>query len=494
MDKQTMTHLMNSYDFIAISAIMPEMLLAGSAIILLLGGVLANNASTNRSILHLSLFTLLAVLGILILAPAVNTKQFLFHNMYVADNFSQWIKILLVIGTTLTLVISDAWLVKTGNYKFEYVVLVFFSLLGMMLMVSANDLLSVYVALELTSLPLYVLASFNRDTLKSTESGIKYFVLGSLASCMLLFGISLVYGFAGTTSFTDLHEPLLHHADVSKGVLVGIILIICALCFKISAAPFHMWTPDVYEGAPTPVTAYFSVVPKIAAIALFSRLLLDPFGGMIYDWRQVLAFVATLSMIVGALGALTQTNIKRLLAYSSIGHVGYMLVGLTSGTIAGIAGVVIYFTLYIPASIGAFACILMMQREGHYLENINDLSGFSRVRPKIAFCLAVFMFSMAGIPPLAGFFGKMYVFLAAIHSGLLVLAVVGVLTSVIACFYYLKIVKIMYFDEPSEALIMAKPSFPLLLTVYLCALFTLVYFIMPTPLVLSAFNAARALF
>ncbi|MEI6730296.1 MAG: NADH-quinone oxidoreductase subunit N, partial [Pseudomonadota bacterium] len=350
-------------------------------------------------------------------------------------------------------------------------------------------LMALYISLELASLPLYLLASFERDSLRSTESGVKYFVLGAIASGIMLFGSSLLYGFTGSLSFSvfaNLHS-------LSSGALLGLVLVITGFCFKISAAPFHNWTPDVYQGAPTPVTAYFSVVPKIAAMAIFIRFLIQAFGGLIHDWQQIILFVSALSMIVGALGGLTQTNIKRLLAYSSIGHVGYALMGLASGTLIGVSGIIVYFTLYIAMSIGAFACILYMQREGEYVEEISDLSGIAKTKPGIAFALALFMFSMAGIPPLAGFFGKMYVFLAAMESGLSTLAVIGVLSSVVACFYYLKIVKVMYFDDIIEPLDNVESN-TLGVTIMLCALFTLLFFIMPTPLIYYANLAAGALF
>jgi NADH-quinone oxidoreductase subunit N len=372
-------------------------------------------------------------------------------------------------------------------------VLMLFSLLGGMLMVSANDLLALYVGLELSSLPLYVLAAISRDSLKSTEAGLKYFVLGALASGMLLFGISLVYGFAGTTGFEPLAQLLKDHSAPSSGLVVGLVLIVTALCFKVSAAPFHMWTPDVYEGAPTPVTAFFSIVPKLAALALFTRVLIQPFGALLTEWRQIIVFVSVASMATGALGALMQTNIKRLLAYSSIGHIGYALIGLATGSSDGVSSILIYFTLYVFMSAGAFACVLMMNTGGVAVESIGDLAGLSRTRPRMAFALAVFMFSMAGIPPLAGFFGKLYVFLAALKAGLVGLAVFGVLASVVACYYYLKVVKIMYFDEPAQTFDTDVPS-GTRIALALCATVTILFIMIPAPLVSGAQRAAQALF
>jgi len=480
-------------DTFVTAALTPEMLIGASAIVFLLGGVYAKNQKTDKLILGLGLFILVALFGLMVFTPLLHGREVLFAHMFISDGFSFFVKAMMVGGAALVFMLSSGWFARPENTRFEFPVLMLFALLGMMLMVSANDLLAVYVGLELSSLAQYVLASFSRDSLKSTEAGLKYFVLGALASGMFLFGSSLVYGFAGSTGFEALGS--LFHAEhlPNSGILVGLILIIVGFCFKVSAAPFHMWAPDVYEGAPTPVTAYFSIAPKIAAMALFVRLLIQPFGGMMYEWQQVIVAVSMASMIVGALGALTQSNIKRLLAYSSVGHVGYALMGLAAGTVAGVSGILIYLTLYIFMSAGAFACVLMMTRNGEPVETIADLAGLSRTRPRMAFALAVFMFSMAGIPPLAGFFGKMYVFLAAIAAGLNVLAVVGVLASVVACFYYLKIVKLMYFDEPVAPFDVEVPSTTRWVLIA-CVLVTAFYFIIPAPLVVQARIAAEALF
>lgn len=475
------------------ATLVPEMLVCGSAFVFLMGGVFAADRRTDRALLGTGLFALLSLIAIMILLPITMPRQVLFFGMFVDDGFSRLVKIVLVASTALVFMISDSWLVKDNNQRFEYNVLMLFSLLGMMLMVSANDLLSLYVGLELSSLPLYVLASFSRDSLKSTEAGLKYFVLGSLASGMILFGASLVYGFAGSTNFTALTRLFHASGHLPLAVLFGLVLVIVGLCFKVSAAPFHMWTPDVYEGAPTPVTAFFSTAPKIAAVMLFVRLLIQPFGHAVHDWQQVVVFVSALSMIVGALGALMQSNIKRLLAYSSIGHVGYALMGLAAGNASGISSILIYFILYVAMSIGAFAVVLMMQRDGEAKEAIADLAGLARTHPRMAFGLAVFMFSMAGIPPLAGFFGKLYVFLAAIHAGLYPLAIIGVLSSVVACFYYLKIVKVMYFDEPEKPFDANIPGV-LSLVMWACAAFIVLFCILPTPLVSLAAAASEALF
>ncbi len=366
-----------------------------------------------------------------------------------------------------------------------------FATLGMMFMISANDLLTLYVGLEMSSLALYVLASFQRDHAKSSEAGLKYFVLGALASGMMLFGMSLVYGFAGTTGFAALADVFSGAETISKGVTVGMILIIVGFCFKLSAAPFHMWAPDVYEGAPTPVTAFFATAPKIAALALFTRVLLSPFGHLIDQWQQIVIFASVASMLVGALAAIMQTNIKRLLAYSSIGHVGFMLMGIASGSVEGVQAVLIYLSVYIFMSAGAFGCVLLMKRDDEPVEDIKSLSGLAQTSPKMALALAIFMFSMAGIPPLAGFFGKMYVVLAAIKAGLAWLAVVGVVTSVVACYYYLKVVKVMYFDAPARTFDAPAPTLSIGVTLAACV--TFLFFLLPTPLVTHALAAAQAL-
>jgi NADH-quinone oxidoreductase subunit N len=361
-------------------------------------------------------------------------------------------------------------------------------------MVSANDLMSLYVGLELQSLSLYVIAAFKRDSARATEAGLKYFVLGALSSGMLLYGCSLIYGFAGTTNFTALARLFDGAAAAASiGLIIGLVFLAAGLAFKVSAVPFHMWTPDVYEGAPTPVTAFFSVAPKIAAMALFMRTMLGPFGALSDDWRQIIVFLAIASMVLGAFAAINQTNIKRLMAYSSIGHVGYALIGLAAGTVDGVRGVLIYLAIYLAMNVGTFAAILSMRRGNGFTEEIGDLAGLARTQPGLALALGVFMFSLAGIPPLAGFFGKFYVFLAAINAGMHGLAVIGVLASVVGAFYYLRIVKLMYFDEPGEPLQQPlRRELAVILTG--TGLFTFLFFIHPTPLLAAAEAAARVLF
>ena len=363
------------------------------------------------------------------------------------------------------------------------------------MMVSANDLISLYVGLEMQSLSLYVMAAFQRHDLRSTEAGLKYFVLGALASGMLLYGSSLVYGFAGTTSFEGLAGVLqgANAAHPSVGLVIGIVFILVGLAFKVSAVPFHMWTPDVYEGAPTPVTAFFSVAPKLAAIGLFVRVMIDPFGDLVAQWQQIVIFVSIASMALGGFVAINQTNIKRMMAYSSIGHVGYALIGLAVGNEVGVRGILIYMAIYVFMNLGTFACILCMRRGERMVEDIKDLTGLSKTHPMVAAAMAIFMFSMAGIPPLAGFFGKFYIFLAAIEAELYTLAVIGVLTSVVGAFYYLRIIKIMYFDDVTEELehpIPRELGWVLLGT----ALVIVLFFVYPSPLLDAAGIAAAALF
>jgi len=473
---------------------LPELLLAGLATALLMVGVFRGNEST-RSILMLASTGLAVIFAVLVLRPGTGGGAF--GGLFVADGFALFMKALVLIGSTVAMIMSLRYFEREQALRFEYPVLMLFATLGMMMMISAEDLMSLYLGLELQSLSLYVIAAFRRDTLRSTEAGLKYFVLGALSSGMLLYGASMIYGFAGTTSFQALASVFAEIAVAgeapSLGLVVGLVFLIAGLAFKVSAVPFHMWTPDVYEGAPTPVTAFFATAPKIAAMALFVRVIMGPFGEFVGQWQQILVFISIASMILGALAAINQSNIKRLMAYSSIGHVGYALVGLAAGTEAGVRGVVIYMAIYLFMNLGTFACILCMRRKDVMVEMIEDLKGLSKTNPMMALVLAIFMFSMAGIPPLAGFFGKLYVFLAAIESGLYTLAVVGVLSSVIGAFYYLRIVKLMYFDEPSEAF--DRPiGGEMVLVLAGTGAAILLFFVFPGPLLDSAAAAAAALF
>ena len=428
--------------------VMPEIILAIGSMLLLMLGVFRGNKSFSQVTL-LSVLVLV-VTGFVLLTQVGGERQLTFGGMFVSDSFAIFTKVLILIGSGVAMLISINYLKDHSIDKFEYPILILLATLGMMLMVSANSLLSLYMGLELQSLSLYVLAAMNRDRTRSTEAGLKYFVLGALSSGMLLYGISLVYGFSGSVNFDVLSETLKGGADASIGVIIGMVFLIAGLAFKISAVPFHMWTPDVYEGSPTPVTAFFAAAPKVAAFALFIRVMIGAFPEMHSEWQQVIIFISVASMFVGAFLALVQKNIKRLMAYSSIGHIGYALMGLAAGTETGIEALLIYLAIYLTMTLGAFAAILSMRRADGMVEDINDLSGLSSNNLPMAVAIAIFMFSLAGIPLLAGFLGKWFVFKAAVEAGLIPLAVIGVVTSVVGAFYYLNIIKIMFFNEPAE--------------------------------------------
>ncbi len=427
---------------------MPEAFLACAGMALLMVGVFRKEEGVRFIILLTELVLIIAVILVL---QAPEGRVLAFDGLYLSDDFASFMKILALLGAGLTLAMSLGYIEREQMARFEFPVLLLFATLGMMMMISANDLISLYLGLELQSLSLYVVAAFRRDTVRSSEAGLKYFVLGALSSGMLLYGCSLVYGFSGTTGFDELARILTSDTEPSLGLIVGLVFVLTGLAFKISAVPFHMWTPDVYEGAPTPVTAFFATAPKIAAVALFVRVMMGPFGGLFDQWQQVVIVISVGSMVLGAFAAIMQSNIKRLMAYSSIGHMGYVLIGLATGTEKGIGAIGVYMAIYLIMNLGVFACILCMRRDGLMVEQIDDLKGLARTSPLMALALGMLMFSMAGIPPLAGFFGKLLIFQSAIESGLYTLAVIGVLSSVVAAFYYLRIVKIMYFDEPADA-------------------------------------------
>ncbi len=429
--------------------VMPEIIMALMGMVLLIFAVSQGNKSY-RIVSWYVVLTCITVGAILLRFP--QGVSITFGGMFVTEPFAVFMKLLVLAGASLVLLMSITYMQREKIARFEYPILILFSTLGMMVMLSANDLISLYMGLELQSLPLYVLAAFNRDNLKSSEAGLKYFVLGALSSGLLLYGCSMVYGFAGTTNFIGLAEVFALEATPVAGVVVGLVFILVGLLFKISAVPFHMWSPDVYEGAPSSVTAFFAVVPKIAAIGLLIRVSMSAFGGIAEQWQQVLMLVAMGSMIVGSMAAIVQTNIKRLMAYSSIGHMGYALIGLTAASSAGVQGLLVYMMIYMFTTAGVFAIILLMVRKNMQVETIDDLAGLAQYKPLMALCMAVLMFSMAGIPPLAGFFGKLFVFQAAMAEGMYTLAIVGVLTSVIAAYYYLRIIKVMYFDSATEQL------------------------------------------
>lgn len=467
---------------------LPEVVLAVGVMVLLMVGVFRGNQSTS---LVGGLAAALLV-GVLVLS-ITGESGLAFDGLFIENGFTGFVKVLVLAASAVAIIMAAGYCSREDMERFEYPILMTIATLGMMMMVSANDFIALYVGIELQSLSLYVLAAFRRDSLRSTEAGLKYFVLGALSSGMLLYGCSLIYGFSGHTGFTGVAEVLTGSGTVPLGVAAGIVFVAAGLAFKVSAAPFHMWTPDVYEGAPTPITAFFAVAPKIAAMALFVRVLQGPFGNLVDVWQQVIVFIALASMILGAFAAVAQTNVKRLMAYSSIGHVGYALVGVAAGSEAGVSGVLIYFTLYLFMNLGTFACILSMRRGGRMVESLSDLSGLSKTHPLMAAALAAFMFSMAGVPPLAGFWGKLYVFQAAVGAGLYVLAVIGVLASVVSCFYYLRIVKLMYFDEASEPLDpqIGKEMAAVLLV---SAVVVLAFIVVPGPITGPATAAAAALF
>jgi NADH-quinone oxidoreductase subunit N len=470
--------------------VLPELLVALFAMALLVYGAYAGDRAV-RSVSWIAVLVLV-VAGVVVAGVAARPGTS-FGGQFILDEFAVFAKWLVLLGSALTIVISLAFNERQGMARFEYPILILFATLGMMMMVSANDLIALYVAIELQSLALYVIAAFQRDNARSSEAGLKYFVLGGLSSGMLLYGLSFVYGFAGTTNFDKLASLFGVMGEPSTGLIVGLVFVIAGLAFKLAAVPFHMWTPDVYEGAPTPVTAFFAAAPKIAAFALTIRVLVGPFGDLFAQWQQIIVVIAVLSMVLGALAAIMQSNIKRLLAYSSIGHVGYALIGVAAGSETGVQGVLIYLAIYVVMVVGTFCCVLCMRQYGRPVESIADLAGLSRTHPLIALAFGVFMFSMAGIPPLAGFFGKLYVFLAAVEAGLYVLAVIGVLTSVVAAFYYLRIVKLMYFDDPAEGFERPIPR-EVGLVMAGTGLLTFLFFIHPSPLIAGAKEAAAVLF
>lgn len=465
--------------------VLPELVLAAGAMALLMLGAFRGGQTT--SLVTGLAVVLLAITGALVLwLPG--GKLTTFGGSFIVDDYARFLKILALLGSGVTLILSRGYLAEQAKI-FEYAILVTLSTVGMMVLISAADLIMLYLGLELMSLALYVVAASHRDDTKSTEAGLKYFVLGALSSGMLLYGASLIYGFTGTVSFAGIAAEA---KGGNIGLLFGLVFLLVGLCFKVSAVPFHMWTPDVYEGAPTPVTSFFASAPKVAAIAVFTRVALTAFPGIVPQWQQIIVFVSIASMALGSFAAIGQKNIKRLMAYSSIGHMGFALVGLAAGTEQGAQGVLVYIAIYVAMTLGTFAIILAMKRNGQAVETISDFSGLSRTNPMLAFFFAMFLFSLAGIPPLAGFFAKFYVFLAAIKAGLFTLAVIGVVTSVVGAFYYLTIIKVMYFDEPKEAMEPMRVELRVVLAV--AGIFNLLFFVYPAPLVSAATAAAKSLF
>ena len=466
--------------------IFPELVLALGALALILMGAWKERspwAVVDSAIVVLGI----ALLGVFLTHAPTGSA---FGGAFIDDSFARFMKALALTGSIVSLLLSADYMKRQNVGGFELPALMVLATLGMLMLISANDFIALYLGLELMSLSLYVVAAYNRDNLKATEAGLKYFVLGALSSGMLLYGASLLYGYAGSTSFAAVAVALKAGANV--GVVFGLVFVLAGLCFKISAAPFHMWTPDVYEGAPTPVTAFFASAPKMAAMAALVRVTMTTFPGVADEWRQIIAFIAIASMAIGAFAAIGQTNIKRLMAYSSIGHIGYALVGLAAGTVQGAQGVAVYMAIYLVMTLGSFAAILLMRRDGKYVEEIADLAGLGKTRPAMALALAMLLFSLAGIPPLFGFLAKWYVFSAAIQAGLYPLAVIGVLLSTVSAYYYLRIIKMMYFDPATASF--DAPEAAERTVLFVAALIVSLATLVPAPLVNAATAAAKSLF
>lgn len=417
--------------------------------------------------------------------------SFAFGRMFVDDAFARFVKIILLAGASLSIMLSWSYMQQENLERPEYPVLILFATLGMMLMVSASDMLSVYVGLELQSLSLYVLAAYRRDDLRSSEAGLKYFVLGALSSGLILYGISLIYGYTGSTDFISIS---LAGRDVTPppiGLIIGVVFVCAAMAFKVGAVPFHMWTPDVYEGAPTPVTAFFASVSGVAAIAMFTRLLMQPFFALSHEWHQIMIFISVASMLLGSFAGLAQSNIKRLMAYSAIANMGFILVGLAVGGKDGMQAMLVYLAIYFINTLGVFGVVLCLRRNGKMVEKIADLSGLGKTNPMLALTMVLFMFSLAGVPPLAGFFGKYFVFLAAVKANLLPLAIIGMLTSVVSAYYYLRVIKVMYFDEAQQP-IDPLPDIGVKLVIGFAALYVVVFTFAPSPVIDGAAKAMHS--
>jgi NADH-quinone oxidoreductase subunit N len=474
----------NAMPMSSMTQVLPEIVLAVGAMALLMFGAYRGERSGSA----VSVCSILLLIAAAVIVAVIPNGR-IFGGSFIVDDFARFMKILAYAGSAFAIVMSLDYLDRARQQTFEYPVLILLSTVGMGMLISAGDLIALYLGLELMSLALYVVAASNRDSVQSTEAGLKYFVLGALSSGMLLYGCSLIYGFTGNVSFAGIAKA---STQGGIGLIFGLVFLFAGFCFKVSAVPFHMWTPDVYEGAPTPVTAFFAAAPKIAAMAIFARATITAFPGITLQWQQIVVFVAIASMALGAFAAIGQTNIKRLMAYSSIGHMGFALIGLAAGTAEGIQGVLVYMAIYLAMTLGTFAVILSMRRSEGMVEKISDLSGLARTNPPLAFFLALLLFSLAGIPPLAGFFAKYYVFLGAIKAGLYTLAVLGVLSSVVGAYYYLLIVKIMYFDEPAPAFQRVPGELKAVLGI--AGLFNLLYFVYPAPLITAAGIAAKSLF
>ena len=452
--------------------ILPEIFLSLSIFVTLLMGVFfKNNYNLVTNITYIIIISLL-----LIILNSFNETGNLFSNSFVSNSFTNFFKILILLGTLFVMFITQDFIKEMKINYFEYPLLLLFSVLGMFFMISSNDLMSFYLGLELQSLALYILASIDRDNLKSNEAGIKYFVLSALSSGLLLYGCSLLYGFTGSTNFEEINLKMKLE---NTGAIFAMVFILVGLAFKVSAVPFHMWTPDVYQGSPSSVTSFFAVVPKVAGIGILIRFIHIPFEQLTDQWKNILVFMSLASMILGAVAAIGQTNIKRLIAYSSIGHIGYTLAGISTGTITGYSSSITYISIYVIMNLGVFGCIFLMKKDGKYCEDIQDLAGISKQNPLLAISFLIIMFSLAGIPPLAGFFAKFYVFMSVIESGMYTLAIIGLLTTVISAFYYLRIIKIIYFDEIKNPFDRIK-NFGIKTTVLLSCSTLVLFFLFPS--------------
>ncbi len=440
-----------------LSLMVPELFIALSAMVILLVGAFQKKEDDRSSLISFLSIVVLSI-GAYLVIQTYDRSGIAFNGMFIEDGFSSFLKVLILVGGAVAIHLTRIDFVDVKAWRFEMAVLIMLACVGMMFMISAHNFMTLYMGLELQSLALYVLASIRRDHSKSTEAGLKYFVLGALSSGFILYGMSLVYGYTGSLYLQIISKTHRGESALSICAVVGLVFILVGVAFKISAVPFHMWTPDVYEGASTSITAFFSSAPKIAAIGVLIRLLYEPFSAYVVQWQQIILFMSVASMVVGAFGALHQVNIKRLFAYSSIGHIGYALMALTIGNLASLSSLLFYMSVYFVMSIAAFALIIFVKHEDRAIEDISDLSGLSKTQPLMAFLMAVFMFSMAGIPPLAGFLGKLYVFYAVVDGGLYWLAVVGVLSSVVSAYYYLKVIKVMYFDDSVEDATLVRSS------------------------------------
>ena len=470
---------------------LPEIIIAVGAMALLMFGVFRKaTAGDDFTTGWLAIGVLLIAAVLVAIAPA--ERQVLFEGAFITDAFSRFMKLLVIGGAVLVMIMSFHDLERMRLLSFEYAVLLMLAVLGMMLMISAGDLIALYLGIELQSLSLYVVAAIQRDQVRSSEAGLKYFVLGALSSGMLLYGASLIYGFTGSVDFSVIASVAQGQSVADNiGLTFGLVFLLVGIAFKISAVPFHMWTPDVYQGAPTPVTAFFAAAPKLAAMALLMRVVFTAFPGIALQWQQIIIFLSIASMVLGAFAAIGQTNIKRLMAYSSIGHIGYALVGVAANNEAGMQAVLIYLAIYLFMTLGAFACILSMRTKDGMLEDIVSLAGLAKTNLSLAFVLAMILFSMAGIPPLAGFFAKFYVFAAAIKADLIPLAIIGVLSSVVAAYYYIRVIKVMFMDDAAQSFLPVERGTGLVMTI--AALFVLLFVLVPQPLVNAALAAAQSL-